>query len=60
MNNHKKTYLGRIPSRYFWVDVRMLVCMLLLAFFIPIAGITGMVVARYLICDVIKYCEVRK
>ena len=44
----------------FWVDVRNFVGMLLLIFFIPIAGITGMVVAKYLICDVAKYCEVRK
>lgn len=44
----------------FWVDVRNFVGILLLTFFIPVAGITGMVVARYLICDVAKYCEVRK
>jgi hypothetical protein len=44
----------------FWDDVRNFVGILLLTFFIPIAGITGMVVAKYLICDVVKYCEVRK
>lgn len=44
----------------FWNDVRTFVTVVLLAFFVPIAGITGMVVAKYLICDVSKYCEVRK
>lgn len=44
----------------FWDDVRMFVGMVLLAFFFPVAGITGIVVAKYLICDVAKYCEVRK
>lgn len=48
----------------FWVDVRNFVGMLLLIFFIPffipVAGITGIVTAKYLICDVAKYCEVRK
>ena len=44
----------------FWDDVRMFVAMVLLAFFVPVAGITGIVVAKHLICDVAKYCEVRK
>ena len=44
----------------FWDDVRMFVGTLLFVFFVPIAGITRIVVAKYLICDVAKYCEVRK
>ena len=44
----------------FWDDVRYFVGMVLVTFFIPIAGITGMVTAKYLICDVAKHCEVRK
>lgn len=44
----------------FWNDVKNFVGMVLLAVFILITGATGMVAAKYLICDVVKYCEVRK
>ena len=47
-------------SLLFWDDVRYFVGMVLVAFFFPVACITGIVTAKYLICDVIKYCEVRK
>lgn len=44
----------------FWDDVRVFISVILLAFLVPIAGIGGFAVSKYLICDVAKSCEVRK
>jgi hypothetical protein len=44
----------------FWDDVRVFIGLVLLAFFIPIASIGGVVVSKYLIHIVANTCEVRQ
>lgn len=41
----------------FWDDLRMFIMVVILAFLVPMAGVSGVIVSQYLICDIAKSCE---
>ena len=44
----------------FWDDLRMFIIVVMLAFLVPMAGVSGVIASQYLICNIAKSCEVVK
>ena len=44
----------------FWDDLRMFIMVVMLAFLVPMAGVSGVIVSQHLICHIAKSCEVVK
>ena len=44
----------------FWDDLRMFIMVVMLAFLVPMAGVSGVITSQYLICNIAKSCEVVK